>query len=230
MRHNSLTERIPDGWRRALGDALDAPYLDELARFVEEERAQHPVYPPHEQVFAALEATPLEEVRVLLLGQDPYYGPGQAHGLAFSVAPGVRPPPSLVNIFQELESDVGCSRPKQGDLLPWAHEGVLLLNTVLTVRGGEPGSHRRKGWERFTDAVFQRVNDKPERVVFLLWGADAQKKKKLVDTSRHVVLESVHPSPLSAHRGFFGCCHFSKTNAALEEAGRGTIDWCVIGR
>lgn len=227
MRGASLTSRIPEAWRRVLGPALDEPYLDELAGFLEEERARFSVYPPREQVFAALEETPPDEVRVVLLGQDPYYGPGQAHGLAFSVAPGVKPPPSLVNIFKELEADLGCPPPDDGCLLPWARQGVLLLNTVLTVRAGQPGSHRRKGWERLTDALLERVNAGPERVVFLLWGADAQKKRGLIDDSRHVVLETVHPSPLSARRGFFGCGHFSRANAALEEAGRGRVEWCL---
>ncbi len=204
---------------------LAQPYWPELQRFVAEERANHVVYPPHADVFSALHLTPYSEVAVVVLGQDPYHGPGQAHGLCFSVRPGVRVPPSLANVFTELQADLGIAPPGHGCLDAWARRGVLLLNATLTVRAGEAASHQGKGWETFTDAVIRAVNDKPERVVFLLWGASARKKRALVDTDRHVVLESPHPSPLSAHNGFFGSRPFSRANAALEAAGRPPIDW-----
>jgi len=183
------------------------------------------VYPSEEELFSAFRLTPYDEVKVLLLGQDPYHGPGQAHGLAFSVQPGVKPPPSLVNIFKELQSDLGLPKPKDGSLVPWSKQGVLLLNAVLTVREGQANAHEGKGWERFTDAVIQKVSDKKEPVVFLLWGSYAQKKEALIDTSRHVILKAPHPSPLSAKRGFFGSKPFRLINEALEKAGRGPIDW-----
>lgn len=214
-------------WNPLLRDQFDEPYWADLQTFVRAERSRHAVYPPHEDVFAALHLTPHVEVKVLVLGQDPYHGPGQAHGLCFSVRRGVDTPPSLVNIFAELESDLGCAVPSHGNLEQWARQGVLLLNTTLTVRAGAAASHQRKGWETFTDRVIEVVNDKPERVVFILWGAAARKKKSLVDTSRHTVIESPHPSPLSAHRGFFGSKPFSQANAALVAAGRDPIDWCL---
>lgn len=212
-------------WNPVLKAELAQPYWAELQAFVRSERARHQVYPPHDEVFAALHLTPFSEVKVLILGQDPYHGPGQAHGLCFSVRPPVPPPPSLVNIFTELHSDLGVPVPDHGDLTHWARQGVLLLNATLTVRAHQAASHQRKGWETFTDQVIRAVNAKPERVVFILWGSSARQKKALVDTSRHVVIESPHPSPLSAHRGFFGSRPFSRTNRALEEAGRTPIDW-----
>lgn len=212
-------------WNPVLRDQLDEPYWQELQRFVAEERSQHPVYPPHDDVFAALHLTPLASVKVVILGQDPYHGPGQAHGLCFSVRRGVRPPPSLQNILTELESDLGISRPDHGDLSAWARQGVLLLNTTLTVRGGSAASHQGKGWETFTDRVIGVVNGLPDRVVFILWGAAAGRKASLIDTPRHVVIRSPHPSPLSAHRGFFGSRPFSAANAALADAGREPVDW-----
>lgn len=214
-------------WNPLLRDQFDEPYWNELQSFVRDERSRHTVYPPHDEVFAALHLTPHADVKVLLLGQDPYHGPGQAHGLCFSVRPGVEIPPSLANIFTELESDVGCARPAHGNLDHWARQGVLLLNTTLTVRARQAASHQRKGWETFTDRVIEVVNDKPEPVVFVLWGSAARKKKAIVDTSRHTVIESPHPSPLSAHRGFFGSKPFSRANAALEAAGREPVDWCL---
>ena len=214
-------------WNPLLRDQFDEPYWNELQSFVRDERSRHTVYPPHDEVFAALHLTPHADVKVLLLGQDPYHGPGQAHGLCFSVRPGVEIPPSLVNILAELESDVGCARPAHGNLDRWAKQGVLLLNTTLTVRARQAASHQRKGWETFTDRVIEVVNDKPEPVVFVLWGSAARKKKAIVDTSRHTVIESPHPSPLSAHRGFFGSKPFSRANAALEAAGREPVDWCL---
>lgn len=212
-------------WNSRLRHNFDEPYWSELIAFVAAERARAEVYPPHDQVFAALHLTAFAAVKVLILGQDPYHGPGQAHGLCFSVRDDVTPPPSLVNIHKELESDLGIDRPSHGSLIPWAQQGVLLLNAVLTVRAHAANSHRGKGWERFTDDVIRVVNDKSERVVFVLWGAYARKKKPLVDTSRHTIIESAHPSPLSASGGFFGSRPFSRTNEALAEAGREPVDW-----
>jgi uracil-DNA glycosylase len=214
-------------WNPLLRDQFEEPYWRELQAFVRAERERHTVYPPHDEVFAALHLTPHADVKVLILGQDPYHGPGQAHGLCFSVREEVDIPPSLANIHAELESDLGCPRPGHGNLEHWARQGVLLLNTTLTVRAREAASHQRKGWEVFTDRVIAVVNDKPERVVFVLWGASARRKRALVDTSRHVVIESPHPSPLSAHKGFFGTRPFSRANEALAAAGRDPVDWCI---
>ena len=204
---------------------FDKPYWRELQQFVAEERSRHIVFPPQEQVFAALHLTPYESTRVVLLGQDPYHGPQQAHGLCFSVQDGVQLPPSLVNIYTELRNDLGIETPTHGNLESWARQGVLMLNTSLTVRSGAAASHQGKGWEIFTDEVLRTVNAKPHRVVFILWGAHARKKKALIDLSRHTVIESAHPSPLSAQNGFFGSRPFSRTNAALVEAGLDPIDW-----
>ena len=214
-------------WNPLLRDQFDEPYWQELQRFVHDERTRHTVYPRHAEVFAALHLTPYAEVKVVILGQDPYHGPGQAHGLCFSVRPDVDSPPSLVNIHAELASDLDCAPPGHGNLEHWARQGVLLLNTTLTVRARQAASHQRKGWETFTDRVLQVVNDKPERVVFILWGAAARKKRSFLDTGRHAVIESPHPSPLSAHKGFFGTKPFSRANQALTEAGRDPIDWCI---
>jgi uracil-DNA glycosylase len=220
-------DRIPASWRPALAAEVKEPYFQELRRFLEEERRTHTVFPPEDEVFSQLELTPYDAVRVLILGQDPYHGPNQSHGLAFSVRPGVRPPPSLVNIFKELHDDQGCPIPKQGSLTRWAEQGVLLLNAVLTVRRKEPNSHKNRGWERFTDAIIRAVSDRPTPVVFILWGAYAQKKAELIDESRHVVLRSAHPSPYSADRGFFGSRPFGKANEALETSGQEPVDWCL---
>jgi uracil-DNA glycosylase len=217
-------------WNPVLRSELDAPYFKELQRFVVSERGRHRVYPPHDEVFAALHLTSYSAVKVLILGQDPYHGAGQAHGLCFSVRPGVPLPPSLENIFTELEHDVGVRRPDHGCLDCWARQGVLLLNATLTVRGGQAASHQGKGWERFTDAVIEAVNRKPEPVVFILWGASARKKRALIDTSRHGIIESAHPSPLSARNGFFGSRPFSRANAALVAAGREPVDWSIPAR
>jgi len=214
-------------WNPILKAELDQPYFADLRTFVDEERRRHEVFPPADEVFAALHLTPYAEVKVLILGQDPYHGPGQAHGLCFSVRRGVDVPPSLQNIYTELESDLGVPRPDHGNLEAWARQGVLLLNATLTVRARQAASHQKRGWETFTDAVIRAVNDKPERVVFILWGSSARQKKALVDTTRHVVIESPHPSPLSAHRGFFGSRPFSRTNAALVAAGREPVDWSL---
>jgi uracil-DNA glycosylase len=214
-------------WNPLLADELTKPYWAELMAFVRAERQSHTVFPPEPEVFAALHLTPYSSVKALILGQDPYHGPGQAHGLCFSVRPGVAPPPSLINIHQELTSDLGCPPPVHGSLDHWARQGVLLLNATLTVRSRQAASHQKKGWETFTDQVIRRVNEKRERVVFILWGSSARQKRALIDTSRHAIVESPHPSPLSAHRGFFGSRPFSRANSALEAAGRSPIDWCI---
>ena len=224
-----MKEKLPSDWKKVLKEALEAPSFQELESFIAEERQRYTIYPSEEDLFSAFRLTPYAKVRAVLLGQDPYHGPGQAHGLAFSVQPGVPPPPSLVNIFKELQSDVGAPKSRDGSLIPWAKHGVLLLNAVLTVRAGQPNSHAGHGWEDFTDAVIRAVSAKPDPVVFLLWGRYAQKKEKLIDTKRHVVLKGVHPSPLSASQGFFGSRPFSRINEALEARGSEPIDWTLPG-
>ena len=214
-------------WNPVLRAEFAKPYWKDLQSFVHAERTRHEVFPPHDEVFAALHLTPHTEVKVLLLGQDPYHGPGQAHGLCFSVRPPVAPPPSLQNIFTELASDLGIEPPNHGSLRHWATQGVLLLNATLTVRAHKAGSHQKQGWETFTDEVIRAVNDKEELVVFILWGSYARQKKKLIATDRHHVIESPHPSPLSAHRGFFGSKPFSRANEALVAAGREPVDWAL---
>lgn len=215
-------------WRAPLSGEFASPYMAALKSFlVAEKNAGKTIFPKGSEWFRALDLTPLGSVRVVILGQDPYHGPGQAHGLCFSVRTGVRPPPSLVNIFKELESDLGIARPAHGCLEPWAKQGVLLLNSVLTVESGLAASHKDKGWERFTDAVIRLVNAQAQPVVFLLWGSYAQKKAGFVDPSRHLVLKAAHPSPLSAHNGFLGCRHFSKANAFLLANGLPAIDWAL---
>jgi uracil-DNA glycosylase len=220
-----MTPPIPAAWQPILAEETRQPYFQKLKAFLERERAAHTVYPPEADVFNALELTPFERVSVLILGQDPYHGAGQAHGLAFSVRPSVTPPPSLLNIFRELKDDVGFRIPNHGYLVPWAEQGVLLLNAVLTVRAGEAGSHQGKGWENFTDAVIRALSARAEPVVFVLWGNFARKKLALIDQQRNPVIEGPHPSPLSARRGFFGSRPFSRINAYLREAGRSQIDW-----
>jgi uracil-DNA glycosylase len=212
-------------WWPFLQKETDKPYWRDLIEFVNAEREFTKVFPKTEDVFKALKLTPYKDVKVVILGQDPYHNDGQAMGLSFSVPDGVRLPPSLVNIYKELTSDIGNEPPKTGDLTVWALQGVLLLNSVLTVRAHQAASHQGKGWERFTDAVLRAVNDKPEHVVFILWGGFAQKKKSLIDTSRHKVIESPHPSPLSAYNGFFGSKPFSKTNEALGSHDQKPISW-----
>jgi len=214
-------------WRPVLIAETEKLYWKPLQHFVKEERHKYTVFPPDKEVFAALHLTPYEKVGVLILGQDPYHEVGQAHGLCFSVRPDVPIPPSLQNIYKELHDDLGCAIPNNGCLTPWAAQGVLLLNAVLTVRAHQANSHQGKGWENFTDAIIRAVNDKPDRVVFVLWGAYARRKKLLIDTTRHVIIESAHPSPLSAASGFFGSRPFSKINAALREAGKPEIDWQI---
>jgi uracil-DNA glycosylase len=214
-------------WNPILRGEFDEPYWQELQAFVGAERERGRVFPPAEDVFAALHLTSYADTKVLILGQDPYHGPGQAQGLCFSVREGLDLPPSLVNIFAELRADLGIEPPGHGSLVHWARQGVLLLNAVLTVRAHQAGSHAGTGWETFTDRVIRAVDDKPERVVFILWGGYARKKKALIDTSRHTVIESAHPSPLSAHNGFFGSRPFSRANEALIAAGRDPIDWAI---
>ncbi len=223
----SLFDQIPPAWQAPLASERDEPSMAKLEAFLDRERAQHTVFPPAEDVFNALRATPYERVRVLIVGQDPYHDDGQAHGLAFSVRPGVRVPPSLLNIYKELEADLGVARARHGNLQRWAEQGVLLLNTSLTVRAHAAALHKNKGWERLTDMVIHAVNALPRRVVFVLWGGHAQKKRPLIDGPQHVVIMSAHPSPLSASSGFFGSRPFSAINAALEQAGAAPIDWRV---
>ncbi|MDO8392014.1 MAG: uracil-DNA glycosylase [Actinomycetota bacterium] len=221
------TGRVVTDWNPVLRSEFAKPYWQQLQTFVAGQRARHSVFPPDSEVFAALHLTPYAATRVVILGQDPYHGPGQAHGLCFSVREGVAIPPSLMNIHKELHTDLGLPIPQHGNLEAWAREGVLLLNTTLTVRAGQAASHHGHGWETFTDEVLRAVNEKHERVVFVLWGANARKKKHLIDLSRHAVIESAHPSPLSAHNGFFGSRPFSRTNDALVQAGRPPIDWTL---
>ena len=220
--------KLHESWLRPLRSEFEQAYMGELKAFLRAEREKgRTIFPRASNWFRALDLTPLDKVRVVILGQDPYHGQGQAHGLCFSVMPGVRPPPSLVNIFKEMQSDLGVSPSRHGFLEHWASQGVLLLNSVLTVEMGQAASHREKGWERFTDAVVRLVNAKPEPVVFMLWGSYAQKKAAFVDTAKHLVLKAAHPSPLSAHSGFFGCRHFSKANAFLEARGLEPVDWAL---
>jgi uracil-DNA glycosylase len=218
---------IPAGWRRVLADETKKPYYQKLQKFLEKERRQFKIFPAEKDIFAALKFTPYNKVNVLLLGQDPYHDDGQAHGLCFSVRRGTLLPPSLINIYRELQSDVGFRFPNHGYLVHWAKQGVLMLNAVLTVRPHEPGSHRNKGWETLTDAIIQAVNAKEDPVVFLLWGNYAKQKIKLIDRKKHAIIYSAHPSPLSANNGFFGSRPFSKTNAALRQFGKPAIDWQV---
>jgi uracil-DNA glycosylase len=222
--------QLHESWKVPLLPEFEADYMAQLRAFlVAEKVAGKRIFPKGSEWFRALDLTPLDKVRVVILGQDPYHGPGQAHGLCFSVKPGVPPPPSLINIYKELQSDLGIARPSHGFLEHWAQQGVLLLNSVLTVEMAKAASHQGKGWERFTDGVIRLVNAKAEPVVFLLWGAYAQKKAAFVDTTKHLVLKAAHPSPLSAHNGYLGCRHFSKCNAFLEGKGLEPIDWALPG-
>jgi uracil-DNA glycosylase len=220
--------KLDHSWRIPLMEEFASPYMAALKTFLLGEKAKgKTIFPKGGEWFRALDLTPLDKVRVVILGQDPYHGPGQAHGLCFSVRPGVRPPPSLINIFKELEDDLGIARPNHGHLEAWAKQGVLLLNSVLTVESGFAASHKDKGWERFTDAVIRLVAAQPQPIVFLLWGSYAQKKAAFVDASRHLILKAAHPSPLSAHNGFLGCRHFSQANAFLLAKGQTAIDWAL---
>ncbi|MEJ8802649.1 uracil-DNA glycosylase [Pontibacter sp. H249] len=220
-----MNVKIEESWQNVLQDEFEKPYFKSLVSFVKDEYTSQKVYPPGGQIFNAFEMCPFDEVKVVILGQDPYHGPNQANGLAFSVRDEVRIPPSLINIFKEIKSNLGKDLPATGNLERWAKQGVLLLNATLTVRAGNAGSHQKKGWEEFTDAVVQQVNEKKEHVVFMLWGAYAQKKGAFIDERKHLVLKSAHPSPFAADRGFFGNKHFSKANAYLVENGKEPIDW-----
>ena len=223
--------RLEASWKQRIGDYLDRPDMLALSTFLREEKTHgKEIYPPGPDIFNAFEHTPFDKVRVVILGQDPYHGPGQAHGLSFSVRPGVRVPPSLQNMFKEIEGSLGIPRPDHGCLTPWADRGVLLLNAVLTVEAGQAASHQGKGWEGFTGAAIDALNRQRDGLVFLLWGSHAQKKGQLIDEKRHLILRSVHPSPLSAHRGFLGCGHFAKANAYLQSHGEAPIDWSLPPR
>ncbi len=217
--------KIAPSWKERLKSEFEKPYFNQLIDFVKQEYQSQTVFPPGREIFNAFDCADFDTVKVVILGQDPYHGAGQANGLCFSVREGVVMPPSLKNIFKEIQSDLGKPFPKSGDLQRWADQGVLLLNATLTVRASSPGSHQDKGWEQFTDAVIKEISDKKNNVVFLLWGAYAQKKGEIIDRSRHLVLMSAHPSPFSANRGFFGNKHFSKTNGYLKSKGLPEIDW-----
>ena len=224
---SSYNETVHPQWKHSLAEVLSTDSANDLALFVAREREEFTVYPPHDEVFSALSYFSPTDTSVVILGQDPYHEQGQAHGLSFSVQPNITIPPSLRNILIERENDIGLQPPIHGTLTPWAQQGVLLLNTSLTVRDGSAGSHAKKGWEEITDHIIRTVNDNSERCVFILWGAHAQAKKKLVTQSHHAILEAPHPSPLSAYRGFFGSAPFSRTNALLQEADRQPIDWSL---
>ncbi|VUD56684.1 Uracil-DNA glycosylase [Thalassocella blandensis] len=220
--------KLDASWMEVIGDEFDQPYMQNLKQFLREEKRQgKKIYPAGDDIFNALNTTPLNKVKVVILGQDPYHGPGQAHGLCFSVMPGVRFPPSLLNIFKEINSELNLPMPNHGCLQSWAEQGVLLLNATLTVEDGKAGSHQGKGWETFTDAVIKQLADRTEGLVFLLWGSYAQKKGSVIDPKKHYVLKSAHPSPLSAHRGFLGNGHFIKTNEYLQKSGKDVIDWSL---
>ncbi|MEM6522970.1 MAG: uracil-DNA glycosylase [Bacteroidota bacterium] len=217
--------KISNSWKTRLENEFSKPYFSELVQFVRNEYQNHKVYPPGKKIFSAFDHCAFEDIGVVIIGQDPYHGPGQANGLCFSVSDGVRKPPSLLNIFKELESDLGKSIPESGNLERWADQGVLLLNATLTVRAHTAGSHQNKGWEQFTDAVIRIVSEEKEGVAFILWGAYAQRKGEVIDRSKHHVISSAHPSPFAADRGFFGSKPFSRTNAYLEQKGKLTINW-----
>lgn len=219
---------LQNDWAEVLDEEFEKPYYKELREFLKHAYASERVYPPMEDIYNALRVTPYASAKVVILGQDPYHGPGQAHGLSFSVRPGVQPPPSLLNIFKEMESDIGCARPTHGCLLGWAEQGVLLLNTTLTVAQGRPKSHAGHGWETLTDAIIAKLSARQTPMVFILWGAHAQSKVALIDTHRHHIIKSPHPSPLSASRGFFGSRPFSRANAYLIQDGLDPIDWCRL--
>ncbi|GAA4308567.1 uracil-DNA glycosylase [Compostibacter hankyongensis] len=220
--------KIEPSWKAVLQDEFEQPYFHDIAVFLKSEKQKgKTIYPPGPLIFNAFDKTPFDRVKAVILGQDPYHGPGQAHGLCFSVPDGVPPPPSLVNIFKELHADTGDPIPRSGNLEKWATRGVLLLNAFLTVEASAPASHSKAGWEQFTDAVIRKISEQKEGVVFLLWGRFAQQKEALIDTARNPVLKAAHPSPFSADRGFFGCRHFSKTNELLRQAGKKPIDWTL---
>lgn len=223
--------QLPDDWKELLGEEFALPYMNDLRIFLRNEKATgNIIYPPGNLIFNAFSKTALKQLKVVILGQDPYHGAGQAHGLSFSVPAGVRPPPSLQNIFKELQADVGMPIPPTGDLTAWAQQGVLLLNAVLTVRANSPASHQRKGWEQFTDTVIKKISEACPHLVFLLWGKFAQSTAALIDSQKHLILTAAHPSPYSASNGFFGCRHFSKANAFLKQHGLGPVHWDVLNQ
>jgi uracil-DNA glycosylase len=222
---SKVSPKIEESWKMALESEFEATSFIQLKEFLAGEKHQFTVYPPGQHIFAAFNNTPFNRVKVVILGQDPYHGPGQAHGLCFSVPEGIPAPPSLVNIFKEINADLGISQPNKTNLTPWAQQGVLLLNAILTVRANQAGSHRNKGWEQFTDAAIRVLSERRKNIIFLLWGNFAQEKEKIIDSENHFILKAAHPSPLSANRGFFGCKHFSRTNEILRELGLKEIDW-----
>ncbi|MCP3909145.1 MAG: uracil-DNA glycosylase [Oceanicoccus sp.] len=226
--NNSPNIKMDSSWLKVMGDEFERPYMQALKSFLKaEKQAGKVIYPACKDWFNAFNTTPFDKVKVVVLGQDPYHGPGQAHGLCFSVLPGVRIPPSLLNIYKEINSDLGLPIPAHGCLQCWAEQGVLLLNATLTVEQASAGAHQNKGWEQFTDRAIAELNNQREGLVFLLWGSYAQKKGQLIDSNKHLVLKAPHPSPLSAHRGFLGCGHFSQVNAYLADAGQQGIDWSI---
>lgn len=222
--------KIGNSWDDVLRDEFSKPYFQELEEFLKKEYSEHTIYPPKENIFTAFEATPFEEVEVVILGQDPYHEEGQAHGMAFSVQPGIKQPPSLINIFKEIETDLGIKAPpvNNGYLMPWAKSGVLLLNTALTVREHKANSHKGRGWEQFTDAVIRKLNDREKPMVFILWGSNAKSKLPLITNKQHLVIMGVHPSPLSVYRGFFGGRYFSRANEFLKRHGQKPVNWDII--
>jgi uracil-DNA glycosylase len=221
----NIDPKIEESWKEILREEFTAEYFQQLKSFLVEEKRNHTVYPPGPKIFAAFNFTPFHDVKAVIIGQDPYHGPGQAHGLCFSVPEGINPPPSLKNIFKEIKSDLGIEPAWTGNLEKWAAQGVLLLNATLTVRARQAGSHQNRGWEQFTDTVIKKLSEERSGIVFLLWGAYAGRKAELIDANRHHILTAPHPSPFSADRGFFGCKHFSKTNAFLRQQGVEEIDW-----
>ena len=223
--NHQISPQIEDSWKAVLAEEFQKPYFPKLKAFLQEEKARYTVYPAGKNIFNAFNTTPFDSVKVVILGQDPYHGPGQAHGLAFSVQDGVPFPPSLQNIFKELQDDIGCPYPQNGNLTHWAQQGVFLLNTVLTVRAGQAHSHKEQGWEQFTDAVIRTLSREKDHLVFILWGRPAQMKGAMIDASKHMIIRAPHPSPLSAYRGFFGSKPFSRTNDYLEARGIAPIDW-----
>ncbi len=227
MEHVTLNPAIEQSWKEVLKDEFNKEYFSKLKEFLVEEKKQSIVYPPGNLIFNAFNHTPFNQVKIVMLGQDPYHGPNQAHGLCFSVPKGVAVPPSLVNIFKEINSDLGLPIPLHGNLEKWAKQGVLLLNATLTVRAHQAGSHQKRGWEQFTDAAIVKLSEQRQNIIFMLWGAYAQAKANLIDNQKHHILMAPHPSPLSAHRGFFGCKHFSKANKILNDNAMGGIDWSI---
>lgn len=229
MAESAERVQMEPGWKQVLASEFESEYMQQLREFLKREKQQgKTVYPPGSEIFNAFNHAPFDQVKVVALGQDPYHGPNQAHGLCFSVRKGVKIPPSLINIYKEIEQELNVSMPDHGNLEGWADQGVLLLNATLTVQAGQAGSHQNKGWEKFTDAAIDRLNRQRDGLVFFLWGSSAQKKGKIIDRNRHLVLEAPHPSPLSAHRGFFGCGHFARANEYLIEQGKEPIDWSAL--